>query len=193
MAFTTAWRMLFSRARLSPDEIVLVLGASGGVASAALQLAKAAGARVLAVTSPEKVDRVAAIGPDAVLTYDEFQSGERILELTDSRGVDVLVQTQGGATWRTGLEAIGRFGRVVVCSAVQGAEPTEDLGTIWWKQLTIIGSTGGTPHDFRHAMSFMSSGQIRPLVSDTFPLQLAAEAQDAFTSHGHVGKVVLEA
>jgi NADPH:quinone reductase-like Zn-dependent oxidoreductase len=177
---------------LSPDETVLVLGASGGVASAALQLAKAAGARVFAVTTPEKVERVSAIRPDAVLTYDEFQGRERIMELTDSKGIDVLLQTQGGPTWRAGLEVMGRFGRVVVCSAVQGAEPPEDLGTIWWKQLTIIGSTGGTPHDFGHAMNFVSSGRIRPLVSETFPLSAAAEAQDAFTRHGHVGKVVLE-
>jgi NADPH:quinone reductase-like Zn-dependent oxidoreductase len=192
MAFTTAWRMLFSRARLAPDETVLILSASGGVASAAVQLARLAGARVFATTAPEKVERVRELGADAVIDYVNESVSERVLELTGGQGVDVLVQTQGGETWREGLECMARFGRVVVCAAVRGVEPPEDLVTIWWKQLSIIGSTGGTPLDFDHVVSALRAGEIRPTISAVYPLARAGEAQDAFTEHLHVGKVVLE-
>ena len=191
MAFTTAWRMLFSRAGLGPDETILVLGASGGVASAAVQLARAAGARVLATTRPEKMDRVRELGADAVIDYTTEPVASRVLDLTDGRGVDVLVQTQGGDTWREGLECMARFGRIAVCAAVQGASPPEDLGTIWWKQLTIVGSTGGTPLEFAHVVSQLRAGRIRPVVDVVYPLAQAAEAQAAFGRHAHVGKVVL--
>jgi NADPH:quinone reductase-like Zn-dependent oxidoreductase len=192
MAFTTAWRMLFSRAGLAPDETILILGASGGVASAAVQLAHVAGARVLATTAPEKVELVRDLGADVVIDYLHESVVERVLEITDGVGVQVLVQTQGGDTWRQGLECMARFGRIVVCAAVQGTSPEEDLGTIWWKQLTIIGSTGGTPLDFLHVHSLLETGKIKPVVSAVYPLAQAADAQEAFARHVHVGKVVLE-
>src|SRR5262249_55830764 len=112
MAFTTAWRLLFSRARLAPDDTVLVLSASGGVASAALQLARYAGARTIATTAPDKVERVRELGADAVIDYANESVSKRVLELTDGDGVDVLVQTQGGETWREGLACMARFGRI---------------------------------------------------------------------------------
>jgi NADPH:quinone reductase-like Zn-dependent oxidoreductase len=192
LTFTTAWRMLYDRARLRPGETVLVLGASGGVASAAVQLARAAGARVLATTAAEKVERVAALGADEVIDYVHDDVAERVLELTGGRGVDVLVQTQGGETWRQGLDCMAWFGRVVVCSAIQGATPTEELELIWWKQLSVVGSNGGTPLDFRNVVSYLAAGTIRALVDAVYPLSAAAEAQDAFASHRHVGKIVLE-
>lgn len=192
MAFTTAWRMLFSRADVGPGETVLVLGASGGVASAAVQLARLAGSRVLAATSSEKVDRVRKLGADAVIDYATESLTARVKDLTDGQGVDVLVQTQGGVTWQEGLDCMGRFGRIVVCAAIQGAAPTEDLGAIWWKQLTIVGSTGGTPSDFRHVVTQLRAGTIKPVVSEIYALSEAAEAQIAFANHAHVGKVVLQ-
>ena len=192
MVFTTAWRMLFGRVQVRPGEVVLILGASGGVATASVQLAKSVGAQVIAVTSADKANRVSALGVDAVLTYDDPSLQAHVDDLTDGRGVDVLVQTQGGATWRQGLEMMARFGRIVLCAAVRGTNPIEDLGMIWWKQLTIVGSTGGTPVDFANVMAALERRAIHPLVSATYSIAEAAQAQDAFTGHSHVGKVVLE-
>jgi NADPH:quinone reductase-like Zn-dependent oxidoreductase len=192
MVFTTAWRLLFDRAQLKPDETILVLSASGGVANAAVQLAHEAGARVIATTVTEKVDRVRESGADWVIDHSRESVSGRVQSLTSGRGVDVLVQTQGGDSWAQGLDCMAKFGRIVVCAAVRGAAPVEDLGTIWWKQLTIVGSTGGSPLDFQHVVSYINMNRIRPTVDSVYPLQDAAKAQRLFSAHQHVGKIVLQ-
>jgi NADPH:quinone reductase-like Zn-dependent oxidoreductase len=192
LAYTTAWRMLVARARLRPAETVLVLSGSGGVAGAAVQIAGLLGARVATTTGTAKLRRVAALGAELLIDHDTEDVTARVLEWTDGRGVDVLVQTQGGDTWPAGLEQVARLGRVVLCSALQGASPPEDLGLIAWKQLTIVGSTGATPLDFARVVDQLALGRLRPQVDSTFALADGAEGHRAFERHAHVGKVVLE-
>lgn len=192
LAFTTAWRMLVTRARLRPAETVLVLSGSGGVAGAAIQIASLLGARVAATTSTGKLQRVAALGPELLIDHSTEDVTERVLDWTSGRGVDVVVQTQGGRTWAQGLEQAARLGRVVLCSALQGADPAEDLGLIAWKQLTVIGSTGATPLDFERVIDELALGKLRPPVDSTYALAEGADGHRAFERHEHVGKVVLE-
>ncbi len=189
---TTAWRMLVTRAGLKPGEDVLILSASGGVASMAVQVAKLCGARVIATSSTEeKLKRIRDLGADEVINYRETAFDEAVMEITGGRGVDVILQTQGGETWQQSLNCAAKGGRVVVCSGIRGANPEEDLVTIWWKQLQIIGSTGGTPSDFAKVMDLFEQGKIRPVIDRVFPLEDARAAQERMLNHEHFGKIVL--
>lgn len=192
LAFTTAWRMLISRARLEPGEDVLVLGASGGVATAALQIAKLAGARVIAVTSTEsKLQKLKQLGADEVINYHNTDFDRATLDITNGRGVDIVFQTLAGDTWQKGLASAAKGGRVVVCAGILGASPKEDLETIWWKQLQIIGSTGATAADFNKVIDLLDAGKFTPVIDSAIPLSDAKTAQTRMIDHKHFGKIVL--
>jgi NADPH:quinone reductase-like Zn-dependent oxidoreductase len=190
LTFTTAWRMLHTRARLQPGETVLVLSASGGVASAAVQIAAFLGARVVVTTSVEKAKRVEEIGAAMVITDDEdLESG--VEEFTHGCGVDVLVQTQGGDAWGSTLALLAPLGRVVVCSAIQGGKVEDDLMPLINRQLAILGSTGGTPIDFARVWEQVVRRRLRPRIEREFALVDGAAAHQAFEQRRHVGKLVL--
>ena len=149
LVFETAYRMLVTRANLQEDEWVLVWGAGGGVASAALVLAKALGGRVIATSSSdEKLERAREAGADAVVNHETGDVAAAVKEATEGHGADVVIEHVGEATWKTSLQAAATEGRIVVCGATSGPNPPAQLHRIWWKQLSILGSTMGTRADF---------------------------------------------
>ncbi|MFB6312066.1 MAG: zinc-binding dehydrogenase, partial [Salinirussus sp.] len=146
LVFQTAWRMLVTRAEVRPGETVLCLGASGGVGHAAVQLADHLGAEVFATASSEaKLEHARNCGADHVIDYEARDFATAIAEKTDGRGVDVVVDHIGAATWEQSLSSLAKGGRFVTCGATTGADPDACLNEIFWNQYDILGSTMGTP------------------------------------------------
>ncbi len=191
LVFVTAYRMLVTRAALRDGEWVLVWGIGAGVATAALAIAKALGARVVVTsTSDEKLARARELGADAAVRTESDVVAE-VRALTDGRGVDVVVEHVGEATWKTSLQAVRREGRIVVCGATSGPNPPANLHRIFWKQLAVYGSTMGTREDFRATYDLVASGRARPVVDKVFPLRDAKAAHEHLESGRQLGKVVL--
>jgi zinc-binding alcohol dehydrogenase/oxidoreductase len=187
----TAYRMLATRAQLREGEWVLVWGIGSGVAIAALGIAKALGARVLVTsTSDEKLERAIALGADAAVRTDADVVAEA-KRLTEGAGVDVVVEHVGEATWKGSLQAARAGGRIVVCGATSGPNPPAMLHRIFWKQLSILGSTMGTREDFAALLELVETGRISPVIDRAFPLADAAEAHAYFERGGQFGKLVL--
>jgi NADPH:quinone reductase-like Zn-dependent oxidoreductase len=192
LVFETAYRMLVTRARLRAEEWVLVWGIGGGVATAALAIAKAVGARVLATSSSdEKLERASELGADAVVNHATGDVRAVVKEVTGGPGVDVVVEHVGEATWATSLAAVRPRGRVVVCGATTGPNPPAQLHRMWWKQLDVLGSTMGTRADFEAVFELVLSGRARPVVDAVFPLAEAAAAHERLEAGGQLGKIVL--
>jgi NADPH:quinone reductase-like Zn-dependent oxidoreductase len=192
LVFETAYRMLVTRAGLREGEWVLVWGVGGGVATASLAIAKALGARVLVTSSSdEKLARARELGADAAVNHATSDVAEAAKEATDGRGIDVVVEHVGEATWPTSLKVAAAGGRVVVCGATSGPNPPAQLHRIWWKQLTIYGSTMGTRGDFEAAFELVKSGRARPVVDAVFPLSEARAAHERLESGAQLGKIVL--
>jgi zinc-binding alcohol dehydrogenase/oxidoreductase len=191
LVFETAYRMLVTRARLQPEEWVLIWGIGGGVATAALALAKALGGRAVVTSSSDaKLQRARELGADAVVNHDTEDVPARVKELTGG-GAHVVVEHVGEATWARSLNAARQDGRVVVCGATSGPNPPAALHRIWWKQLTVLGSTMGTRADFQGAYDLIAGGKTRPVVDEVFPLAEAAAAHRRLESGEQLGKVVL--
>jgi NADPH:quinone reductase-like Zn-dependent oxidoreductase len=191
LVFETAYRMLVTRARLQPDEWVLIWGIGGGVATAALAIAKALGGRAVVTSSSDaKLERARELGADAVVNHDTEDVPARVKELTGG-GAHVVVEHVGEATWARSLNAARQDGRVVVCGATSGPNPPAALHRIWWKQLTVLGSTMGTRADFQGAYDLIAGGRARPVVDEVFPLAEAAAAHRRLESGEQLGKVVL--
>jgi NADPH:quinone reductase-like Zn-dependent oxidoreductase len=192
LVFETAYRMLSTRAGLQHGEWVLVWGAGSGVGSASLAVAKALGARVLATSSSdEKLARAREVGADATVNHASGDVGATVKELTDGRGVDVVVEHVGEATWKTSLQAVRIGGRVAVCGATTGPNPPAQLHRVWWKQLTIVGSTMGTRADFEAVYDLVKSGRAKPAVDQVFPLTEARAAHERMEAGEQFGKIVL--
>jgi NADPH:quinone reductase-like Zn-dependent oxidoreductase len=191
LVFETAYRMLVTRAGLREGEWVLVWGVGGGVASAALVLAKALGARVLATSSSDaKLERARELGADAVVNHESGDVRAAVKELTGA-GVDVVVEHVGESTWATSLGAAQPGGRVVVCGATTGPNPPAQLHRIWWKQLTVLGSSMGTPADFEAVFELVKSGRAKPVVDEVFPLSEIRAAHERLEAGEQLGKIVL--
>jgi NADPH:quinone reductase-like Zn-dependent oxidoreductase len=189
----TAWRMLFRRADLRAGESVLVVGAGGGVNSVALQLAKWAGATVYALTSTEeKMARATALGADVVLNYCEDPDWHKTLsKLTGRRGVDVVVDNVGQATLSKSMRALARGGRLVIVGNTSGPKTELDIRFIFGKQISLVGSTMGSPQDFRDVMSLVWSGVIEAPVDRVLALSEGREAHALLESGEKFGKLVL--
>jgi NADPH:quinone reductase-like Zn-dependent oxidoreductase len=192
LVFETAYRMLVTRGRLQPGEWVLVWGIGGGVATAALAIAKALGAHVLATSSSDaKLERARELGADATVNHAEGDVRAEAKRVTDGRGIDVVVEHVGEATWANSL-AVARVGaRIVVCGATSGPNPPAQLHRVWWKQLDVLGSTMGTNADFEGAYELVKSGRALPVVDRVFPLAEARAAHERLESAEQFGKVVL--
>jgi NADPH:quinone reductase-like Zn-dependent oxidoreductase len=190
----TAWRMLVTRAALRPGETVLVHGVGGGVSTMAVQIAKLCGASRVFVTSSskEKLEKARALGADETIDYKSADVGKAIRELTKKRGVDVVVDSVGAATWRHSLNAAAKSGRIVSCGATSGPNPEEEMRIIFWKQLTILGSTMGTDAEFTAMLSAVEAGRIDPVVDSVFPLADARKAYERMASGAAFGKIVLK-
>jgi NADPH:quinone reductase-like Zn-dependent oxidoreductase len=191
LVFETAYRMLVPRARLQAGEWVLIWGIGGGVALAAMSLAKALGANVVVTSSSDaKLERAEALGADAAVNHSTGDVVAFVKEVTGG-GAHVVVDDVGEATWRRSLDAARPEGRIVVCGATTGPNPPAALHRVWWKQLSILGSTMGTPDDFRGVYDLIAAGKVRPVVDSVFPLAEARTAHDRLEAGEQLGKIVL--
>ena len=189
LATLTAWRMLVTRAKLRAGETVLIWGIGGGVATAAFELARAAGAHTLVTSgSDEKLERALEWGADLAVNH---ASGDVVAAAKEAGGIDVVVETVGEATWARSLAAVKPGGRVTVCGATSGPNPPAQLHRFWWKQLTIYGSTMGTREDFLGAYELVRSGRARVHVDSTFPLAETRAAHERLERGEQLGKIVL--
>lgn len=192
LVFETAHRMLVTKAAIREGEWVLIWGIGGGVALAAFELARALGARTIVTSSSaEKLERARALGADVGVNHAEDDVVAAVREATDGHGADVVVETVGEATWERSLGAAAQEGRVVVCGATSGHSPPARLYRLWWKQLTIYGSTMGMPSDFEAAYELLRARRARVHVDSVYPLAEAALAHERLESGAQFGKVVL--
>ena len=191
LPFLTAWRGLMTRARLQPGESVLVTGASGGVASAAVQIAKHAGATVFAVTTGAHAAQVRALGADVVYDREQVDFAKELWRDTEKRGVDVVFDSVGAALWPGCVRSLARLGRLVVYGATTGHDGTLDLRAVFWKQLQVVGTTMATHEEFQQVMARVFAGVLEPVVDVVWPLERAAEAHARLEAGAHFGKIVL--
>lgn len=192
LVFATAWQMLIERARLRPGETCLVLAAGSGVGSAAIQVAKLAGARVIATASlRSKLQRARALGADETINYLQHDFAAEARALTGGRGVDVVVEHVGPATFGQSLRALAVGGRLVTCGATTGAAAAFDLRSFYRRQLSILGVTGGTRRDLETVLRLVGEGRLRPVVDVLCDLKDAARAQERMLAREQFGKIVL--
>jgi NADPH:quinone reductase-like Zn-dependent oxidoreductase len=193
LVYETAYRLLVTKAGLAEGEWVLLWGIGSGVASAGLAIAKALGARVLATSSSdEKLERAHELGADATVNHVTGDVLAAVKEATNGAGVEVVLEHVGEATWQTSLQSARAGGRIAVCGATTGPNPPAALHRIWWKQLTIYGSTMGTKEDFEGAYDLVKTGRAKPVVDSTFPLEEARAAHERMEAAEQFGKIVLE-
>ena len=192
LTFETAYRMLVTKASLREGEWVLIWGIGGGVALAAFELCRALGARTIVTSSSEeKLERARELGADVAVSHSDGDVVQTVKDATVGRGVDVVVETVGEATWERSLAAAGQEGRVVICGATSGHSPPARLYRLWWKQLVIYGSSMGLPSDFEGAYELIREGRARVHVDSVYPLAEAANAHVRLESGAQFGKVVL--
>jgi NADPH:quinone reductase-like Zn-dependent oxidoreductase len=192
LVFETAYRLLVTKAQLLEGEWVLLWGIGSGVATAGLAIAKALGARVLVTSSSDaKLERARDLGADAVVNHRDGDVRASVEEATGGNGVDVVVEHVGEATWQTSLQVARAGGRIAVCGATSGPNPPAALHRIWWKQLTVYGSTMGTREDFEAAYELVKSGRAKPVVDSIFPLADAPAAHERMEAAQQLGKIVL--
>jgi NADPH:quinone reductase-like Zn-dependent oxidoreductase len=189
LVFETAYRMLVTRAGLREGEWVLLWGVGGGLASGANLIAKALGARTIVTSSSD--EKLARVEADVKVNHASQDVVEAVKEATEGRGADVVVESVGEATWQRSLQAASQGGRIAVCGATTGPNPPAALHRIWWKQLTIYGSTMGTKEDFEGAYELVASGRARPVVDEVFPLSEARAAHERMEAGEQLGKIVL--
>jgi len=193
LTFLTAWHMLIARAHLQRGDDVLVLAAGSGVGQAAIQIAVLHGARVMATAgTEEKLERARALGASEVIHHHKQDIAEEIRRLTNRRGVDVVIEHVGEATWARSLRALARGGRLVTCGATTGATGRLDLPALFAKQLSILGSYMGTKGELLLAARFFFAGQLTPVVDRSYPLAEASAAQIRLEQSQQFGKIVLE-
>ncbi len=193
LVFITIWRMLVTNAALKPGEHVLILGVGGGVASAALQLAKEMNAHVIVTSSSDaKLEMAKDHGAEHGINYSKADFVKEVRVLTGKRGVDVVVDCVGGESWAKSLATLAKGGRLVTCGATAGATPQTNIRRIFWNHLSIFGSTLGSRQEFQQLLSFCSASGIRPIVDQIFPLKEAVVAQQRLEEGKQFGKIVLQ-
>jgi NADPH:quinone reductase-like Zn-dependent oxidoreductase len=192
LVFETAYRMLVTRAHLRSDEWVLLWGIGSGVSTAGLAIAKALGARTIVTSSSDaKLELARGLGADVTVNHRDGDVKAAVKEATGGHGADVVVEHVGEATWRTSLDVAAREGRIAVCGATSGPNPPAALHRVWWKQLTILGSTMGTRDDFEAVYDLVASGRVEPVVDSVFPLGEARAAHERMERGEQLGKIVL--
>jgi NADPH:quinone reductase-like Zn-dependent oxidoreductase len=188
----TAWRMLVIRAQLRAGEDLLILGVGGGVSSAAVQIGKLCGARVwVTSSSDDKLERARALGADECINYAKDDWVRVIGQRTARRGVDVVLENVGAATWKGAIRTVAKGGRIVTCGATSGPIAETDIRLVFWKQLSIIGSTMSNDAEFHAVMSQLFSGKLTAIVDAVLPLRDGVEAQRRLAEGRQFGKIVL--
>ncbi|MCA0375183.1 MAG: zinc-binding dehydrogenase [Gemmatimonadetes bacterium] len=192
LATLTAWRMVVTRAQVRAGDQVLIWGIGGGVALAALQIAKAQGATTWVTSgSPEKLERARALGADHLLDHREPDLGKQIRARTSKRGVDVVIDSVGEATWPQSLIALGKRGRLVTCGGTSGPHVAVDVRRMFWNQWTLMGSTMGSDAEFDTIVDAFRAGRLQPPVDSVWPVADAAAAYAHLASGRQFGKVVV--
>jgi NADPH:quinone reductase-like Zn-dependent oxidoreductase len=192
LATLTAWRMVVTRARVEPGETVLIWGIGGGVAVAALQIAKRIGARVWAISSRDaKLARARELGADETFNHRTTDVVSAVRERTGKRGVNVVIDDVGEATWERSLRMLGRGGRLVTCGATTGPSVRTDVRKLFWNQWTILGSTMGNDREYDAITEALGEGVLVPPVDAVFPLERAREAYERLSTGEQFGKIVL--
>ena len=192
LVFLTAWRALMSRAQVRAGEDVLILGAGGGASTAAIRIAKKAGARVFVTSSSdEKLQKAKQIGADVLINYSTQEWDKEVYKLTNKRGVDVVFESVGAATWLKAIRALRRGGRLVTIGATTGPNPQEEIRQIFWKQVDILGSTMSNQREFREVMKLVLRGELKPVIDVVLPLERAQDAHARLAKGEQFGKIVL--
>lgn len=193
LVFITLWRMLITNARLKPGETLLIIGVGGGVASAALQVAKKIGAHVIVTSGTDaKLELARSLGADHGINHRTRDFARDVSTLTGNRGADVVLDCVAGEGWQKSLASLIRGGRLVTCGATAGGLPDTDLSVIFSKHLKIYGSTLGSREEFCQVLRFVNMAQIRPIIDNVFPLKEAAAAQRRMEEGKQFGKIVLQ-
>jgi NADPH:quinone reductase-like Zn-dependent oxidoreductase len=192
-AFTTAWRLVVTAGQLRPGERALIVGAGGGVTSAALLIAAAAGAFVYATSGADwKVEKALAMGALAAVNHSRRGFDEWILDVTGGRGVDLVVDSAGAATWPRSILSLAPGGRLCVCGATSGDAPEISIRELYQAHRRIIGAPMGGRKDFDAAMGLVLRGRLAPVIHAVYPLERAGEALDELEAGRQFGKIVLE-
>jgi NADPH:quinone reductase-like Zn-dependent oxidoreductase len=192
LATLTAWRMVVSRARVSAGDDVLIWGIGGGVALAALQICKQIGATVWVTSgSDEKLQRARALGADHLLNHAAGDAGKQARLATNKRGMDVVIDSVGEATWTQSLIALGKRGRLVTCGGTSGPMVQTDVRRMFWNQWTLMGSTMGSDAEFAAIAAELRASRLLPPVDQVFPLEAGREAYARLASGAQFGKVVV--
>lgn len=192
LVFLTAYSMLVTKARLKAGETVLVLGASSGVGIAAIQIAKAYNANVIATAgSDEKLKKATELGADYTVNHYTQDIAEEAKKFTGRRGVDIVIEHVGKATWDKSVKALAKGGRLVVCGATSGSDALTDLRYVYNKELTVYGDYMGSSGDTLKVLELFNQRRLRPVVDRVYPLSKAREAQERMEKSEHFGKIVL--
>ena len=192
LVFQTAWRALITRAEIRPGEDVLILGAGSGVSTAAIQIAKLAGCTVYVTSSSdEKLRRAKEIGADVLINHRQMEFDKAVWELTGKRGVDVVLEHVGEATFERSFRALAKGGRLVFVGATTGPAAKFDLRRGFWRQVNLLGSTMGSQAEFEEVMGLVFRRKLSLVVDRTFPLEKAREAQERLAKEEQFGKIVL--
>ncbi len=193
LVFLTAHHMLASRAAIQPGETVLVLGAGSGVGVAAVQIAKAFGANVIATAgTDDKLRRAVELGADSVINHNTQDIVTEAKKFTGGRGVDVVVEHVGKATWDKSVKSVAKGGRIVTCGATTGFDAETDLRYVYSKEISVYGSFMGSAGELLRVLELFKQRRLRPVVDREFPLSAAAEAQVRMEKGEHFGKIVLK-
>ena len=189
----TAWRMVVTRGRLRAGETVLVWGVGGGVSLTALRIAKLFGARVIVTSSDDaKLAAAKQLGADVMLNHQTQKVAQEVRALTNKRGVDIVIENVGAATWDDSLRCLRRGGRLVTCGATSGPNVSLDLRRLFWHHWSILGSTMGNAAEYAEVVKRLGQGELRPVVDRVFPLARAREAYERLQKGEQLGKVVVE-
>ncbi len=192
LTFLTAWTMLLRRAELKPGETVLVHAAGSGVGSAAVQIAKLIGAKVIATASTkEKLAKAKELGADHLINYAEQDFAEEVKRLTERRLVDVVFEHVGAATWEKSIACLPYGGRLVTCGATTGHDVKIDLRVLFYKRISLLGSTMGTKGDLFRILQLVEEGKLNPVLDRVLPLEKAVEAHRLLANRAQFGNVVL--
>ena len=188
----TAWRMLVTQARLRAGEDLLIIGVGGGVSSTAVQIGKLCGARVwVTSSSDDKLARARELGADECINYGREDWAKAVWERTGKRGVDVVLENVGASTWKGSIRALAKGGRLVTCGATTGPIGETDIRVVFWKQISIIGSTMSNNAEFHDVMSQLFRGRLRAIVDAVMPLTDGVLAQRRLAEGKQFGKIVL--
>lgn len=192
LVFVTAWHMLITRARLRIGEKVLIHAAGSGIGSAAVQIAKLAGATVFATAgSDDKLEHIKELGADYLINYTEKDFAEEVMHITKREGVDVVFEHVGAATFEDSLTALAKNGRLVIAGATSGSDVEINIRKLYNRQLSIIGSMLGTRRELADILKLVEDGKLKPVIDRVMPLPEAAKAHELLMDRKQFGKIIL--